>query len=995
MSEKNYTLEWLQNPEVFAINVVEAHSSHKTIDQKGNEIGKVSLNGEWDFAYWPRLNDVDLSLINPSQNLSSKIRVPAHMQLEGYGNPQYVNTQYPWDGKEKLVAPEIPQLNNPTGLYKKTFDYPTEFSGNGIHVIFHGAESAIYVWLNGEFIGYSEDSFTPSEFDLTKFMKKKNNVLHVLCVQFCSGSWLEDQDFWRFSGLFRDVELLDQPQVRIENVKIDQEFREDYLEVNLNIEVDIYAQKPCEIELLGEMKTDDMEISTRITLQAGKNHQKITLIVSSPRLWSAEEPNLYELHLSLFEQTRYLTGTCISVGLRKIEMLNKMMHINGKRIVFHGVNRHEFDYRLGRGIPREIMLQDVISMKKNNINAVRTSHYPNHPYFYELCDQYGLYVIDETNLETHGTWMVMGQLHPDTTYMVPKDKDEWRDAVLLRGKAMLERDKNHPSIVMWSCGNESNGGTVIRDLSRYFRTTDPSRLVHYEGIYFDRRFEDEISDFESQMYTTPAIVEEYLKSDPKKPFMLCEYAHAMGNSCGNLLEYVDLGRKYPMYQGGFIWDYVDQGLVKMNSDGEESIAIGGEFGDRPTDAYFCGNGLLFADRTESPKMEEVKYVYQPVQITFKSYSIIIKNEQLFADTSKMNFQWTISENGIALLTGNFQLEVKPGETMTYEIIERLPKTGDEQILTCVMKLDQDTLWANKGYEVAYGQTILEERIISEDSLIPATLIDCDNNVGIEMSHCKMMFSKQIGKLISIKKDNQELLQSPISPDFWRALTDNDQANENVLNWPQWKIASLYQKCIEIKVVGHKIYAKYQMPTSIIQSCQLIYSFYANDTVKIQMQIKGDAMDVPCYGLTFEMPKSYQELSWYGNIQRESYKDRSTGKRIGLGESTVWEQYVPYINPQECGNKTDLREMTLQDIHGTGLLIHRDLPFEGSALPYTSHELENAKFINQLPPYKKTVVGIYGEKAGVGGDNTWGAPIHEAYKICNRNLLAMDISLTVI
>lgn len=994
MAEKEFSLKWLENPEVFSVNCVKAHSDHKTMNEEKIESGKISLNGTWDFEYWKNIQSVDLSFIEENKELSSKIKVPAHIQLEGYGIPQYVNTQYPWDGKEKLVPPNIPKNENPVGLYKKEFDYPKEFTGNGAHIVFHGAESAIYVWLNGDFIGYSEDSFTPAEFDLTKSIKKEKNILHVLCVQFSSGSWLEDQDFWRFSGLFRDVDLIDIPDIRIQDMLVEQEIDKKHLLADVKVTLFIDSKIECDIKIVAEIKKEKQTKEIDVFLKKENNKIELSFSIQKPLLWSAEQPNLYELRISIMEKGKYITGTILNLGLRYLEMKNKMMHINGKRIVFKGVNRHDFDSRNGRVISKEIMESDIISMKRNNINAVRTAHYPNNSYFYELCDVYGLYVIDETNLETHGTWMIHGVATTDPTNIVPKDKDEWREAVINRGRAMLERDKNHPSIIMWSCGNESNGGTVIRDLSAYFHSTDKERFVQYEGVFFDRRFE-EISDVESQMYTKPKEVEKYLKENPEKPFIHCEYAHAMGNSCGNLKKYTDLARKYPMYQGGFIWDFIDQGLINKDADGKEYIATGGEFGDRPTDAYFCGNGLLFANRKETPKMEEVKFVYQPVTFAIEGKKILIKNEQIFESTKDMLFEWTLCENGLEVFSGKFKLDILPEEQAEYIIPVNILKSNEELVLTCEMLLQEDKKWALKNYVIAYGSEVIKEKEKRIELLEPAKMIDCDNNIGIEMENSKMIFSRQIGKIISIKKNGKEFLKTPIAPDFWRALTDNDKANTNVINWAQWKIASIYQGCSKIELNGNEITAIYNMPTNPITTCKVVYTFYKNDTVQLKTIIIGDTKGIPCYGFNFQMPKKYSELRWYGNTQIESYKDRSYGKKIGIKEATVNEQYIPYIDPQECGNKTDIRKIEIKDIDGNGIKIHANLPFEASALPYTSHELENANSIVELPPYKKTVIGIYGEKAGVGGDDTWGAPVHDEFMISSEEPLEMEVLITVL
>ncbi len=1011
-----FSFSWLNNPEIFSVRQIAPHTLLKHFDCNHKEIGKLSMNGEWEFAYFQNLKEFDFSLIDLNLPLKDRILVPAHMQLEGYGIPQYVNLQYPWDGKEKLVPPAVPEEENPIGLYRKVFDYPKEFSKEGIRICFHGAESAIAVWLNGKFVGYAEDTFTPSEFDLTPYINEKQNTLHVVCFHYCSGSWLEDQDFWRFSGLFREVELLDVKPCQIMDLDTIQDFSEDLKEVNLTITASIYSKLTQNINLriailskeTGNLFSSGAIISEqKINLLVGEQQIVVELPIKNPLLWSAETPNLYEMRMELTNQEELLDATELNLGMRKTEIKDRILLVNGKRIVFRGVNRHEFDWENGRALSKEVMLQDVLHMKKNNINAVRTSHYPNHPYFYELCDQYGLYVIDETNLETHGTWQI--PVPEDKLYILPKDREEWKQAVLSRGKAMLERDKNHASIIMWSCGNESNGGTVLRDLTRYFHERDPRRTVQYESIHYDRRFE-ETSDVESRMYSKIEEVKEYLETHAKKPYIHCEYAHAMGNSCGNLKKYTDLARKYPMYQGGFIWDYVDQGLKKMDPNGNFYVAVGGAFGDRPTDGYFSGNGLLFANRSDSPKLEEVRYIYQPVVFSFQEDGTVeIRNEFSFASTGDFVFEWILSEAGTPRTSGTFQLDIPSGESSNYNVMEGLAEewemhmkaSQNEWILSVHMLTKHLTDWAEPGHLVAYGQFLIQkgktyEELLMQnnsDSCVPI-MIDADNNVGIKMEHAHVLISRAHGKILSIRKNGNELLETPICPDFWRALTNNDQANENMGNWAQWKIASQFQKCINVKLDGTKVHVHYQMPTVPVTDCLVTYEFFYHDQIKISMEVHGAENGIPKYGFSIRMPKEFSQIAWYGNTQQESYADRSYGKYINLAKSTVLKQYIPYIEPQECGNKTDLRWLEVTNMQGSGLRFHSNQTFEGSAIPYTSHELEAADFTYELPPYVKTVLGVYSAQAGVGGDDTWGAPVHKEFLIDSKKTLEMEIFMEV-
>lgn len=483
-----------------------------------------------------------------------------------------------------------------------------------------------------------------------------------MVVKFCSGSWLEDQDFWRFSGIFRDVYLYTTPKTHISDMFIHTNLKDNYKNSDLNIEVNIKGELNSVIK--ASLFDSNGKIVTEIIEDV--NNEKLMLYseVKDIKLWSAEEPNLYTLIIEIIKNGQVLEVVKQKIGFRSFEMINNVMYINGKRIVFKGVNRHEFSCYTGRCLSREEMIWDIKTMKKNNINAVRTSHYPNQSEFYDLCDEYGLYVIDETNLESHGTWQGAGKIN--TKHIVPDSKLEWRECVLDRAKSMLERDKNHPSILIWSCGNESFGGENIYLMSEYFRNRDTSRLVHYEGVFNDRRFNDS-SDMESRMYAKVTDIEEYLNNNPEKPFILCEYTHAMGNSNGGMHKYIELEEKYPMYQGGFIWDFIDQGLMTKDIYGEDYIAFGGDFDDRPTDYNFCVNGIVYADRKESPKMQEVKFNYQNIKIDVNFNKAIIKNDNLFINLNRYDFIWEHLQDGKVIEAGKLDVSVEPGNKIEIKL----------------------------------------------------------------------------------------------------------------------------------------------------------------------------------------------------------------------------------------------------------------------------------------------------------------------------------------
>lgn len=993
-----FSLSWLTDPNVFQVNRLEPHSDHKIIDEKGRDVKPLYLNGQWNFKYYDNLEEVDFSFIHDKNLCVDSITVPGHIQLQGYGKPQYVNTMYPWDGHEKIIAPEIPQKFNPVGIYSTEFDLPEDYIHKGVRISFQGVESCFYLWLNGQFIGYSENTFCPAEFDLTHAVKNKGNYISVMVVRFCSGSWLEDQDFWRFSGIFRDVYLYSVTSVFIEDVELQPLLNDNFDKGTLKAKVKLACkeEKRVKLRLLLGLKETFLEVNTEGNTEEGGNIELSATIIK-PLLWSAEEPNLYQVKViaEAAETGEFITGARADIGFRRFEMKDKIMCLNGKRIVFRGINRHEFHYKKGRAVDVEDIEKDIKLIKRNNFNAIRTSHYPNSTEFYGLCDKYGLYVIDETNLETHGTWMVMGKVCNGEN-VVPGDKVQWQGAVLDRGRAMVEREKNHPSILMWSCGNESHGGSVIKNLSEWFRSRDPYRLVHYEGIFFDRRF-NETSDVESRMYTKSQDIENYLKNHPQKPFILCEYAHAMGNSFGGVQKYTELEEKYPMYQGGFIWDFKDQGLLTETEDGRRYLAVGGDFEDRSNDRYFCGNGLFFADGTPTPKLQEAKVLYSPVKIQCEENKITVKNRNLFKDTSDYEFLWCIKNNGKILQQGTFHLCVEPQESKTVELnLEKITSEG-ETILQCSMVQKEDTLWAEKGFEVAFGQGISKAYEFLKPGEMPAQVIHGDCNIGIKMASSFAMISKSSGKLISLKSNKSELIKVPLSPDFWRAPTDNDLGNMSNFHWAQWKLASLYQQCekIEVDEKNSIVTAYFIMPTNPVTRCKVSYTFYEADTIKVDMSLSEAMGDVPCAGLTFKMPQKFKKLQWYGNSQEEAYCDRENGSRIDLCEGNVREQYVPYLNPQECGNKTQLRYFTLIDEDGNGLKITSNKPFEASALPYTSHEIEEASNILHLPPSNnEVVVSAYAAKCGVGGDDSWGALVHDEYLVSLEKGINFTLYLSV-
>ncbi|KKK38675.1 beta-galactosidase [Mesobacillus campisalis] len=984
---KTPSLDWLSDVSVFAVNRLPAHSDHKYYEtmeeaKSGTDMKlRHSLNGSWKFSYSVNPATRPEHFYQTEFNCSgwNEITVPGHIQLQGYGKPQYVNVQYPWDGVEHLRPPEIPQEQNPVGSYVKMFSVPKHMQDKPLYISFQGVECAFYVWLNGEFIGYSEDSFTPSEFELTPFLKEGENKLAVEVYQRSTGSWLEDQDFWRFSGIFRDVYLYTVPEIHVADLFVTTDLDDAFTKGTLHGELKLAGGTP------GRITAELQDAGGRVVASQDAVSGSLALELDDPELWSAENPYLYTLYLSIYNESGNLVEVVPQrVGFRKFELKNKIMHLNGKRIVFKGVNRHEFNCRTGRSITKEDMLWDIKTMKQHNINAVRTSHYPNDSLWYELCDEYGLYVIDEMNLETHGTWQKMGVVEP--SWNIPGNKPEWQEIVLDRAVSMFERDKNHPSILIWSCGNESYAGEVILEATRYFHSVDPGRLVHYEGVFHNRDY-NEISDMESRMYAKPADIENYLNKNPDKPYISCEYIHAMGNSLGGMYKYTDLEKKYPMYQGGFIWDYIDQTLLKKDRYGNEFMAYGGDFDDRPNNDSFCANGIVTADRKLSPKMQEVKYLYQNFKLDVDREGVSVTNDSLFEDTSGYELEYALFLEGVEKFRGTLELEVEPlGEGRAeFDWPDDFASEAGEYVIHAAFKKKEATLWSEPGHEVAFGQYVFEvEKTVEAPASVggPLRVVEGDFNIGVHGSDFSILFSKQFGSLVSVKYSGREMIAAPPAPLFWRATTDNDKGYDQSFTSGMWLAASLGRKCVDIELIEGDAEASVTFAYK--------FSFHPDVEVKTRYTVQGDGSiivkstyhgaenlpQMPLFGVSFKVPADYDQLEWYAMGPEENYSDRSMGARLGIFENSVAENLFPYIVPQESGNHTGVRRVNLTNVLGQGIKLSSvGEPLECNFSPYTAFELENAQHPFELPNVHYTVVTVAGRQMGVGGDDSWGAPVH--------------------
>ena len=687
------------------------------------------------------------------------------------------------------------------------------------------------------------------------------------------------------------------------------------------------------------------------------------------------------------------------MGFRRFELKDRLMCLNGKRVVFRGINRHEFNVRRGRSITKEDMMWDIRFMKRHNINAVRTCHYPDQSLWYELCDEYGIYLIDEANLESHGSWQKMGACEP--SWNVPGNLPEWKNCVVDRARSMLERDKNHPSILIWSCGNESYAGEDILAMSEFYKERDPSRLVHYEGVFWNREY-DRTSDMESRMYAKPWEVAEYLEKDPKKPFILCEYMHAMGNSLGGMKKYTDLEDKYAMYQGGFIWDYIDQSLMKKDTYGREHMTYGGDFGDRPTDYSFCGNGIVYGDRTISPKAQEVKYLYQDIRLIPDSKGVSIENRRLFTDTSDLEFVYTVLKNGEPVYQKSFEAWVKPLDT-GYESVPVPDFTEPgEYVFQVSALLKSDALWADSGYETAFGEAVSVIEGHKEKCCgLPLKVIHGDVNIGVMGEGFRILFSRQEGSIVSLVYDGNEWIGRPMMPVYWRATTDNDKGNKFSVTSSVWYGAGKFpyysnENCeVEEKEGSIKVTYTYELTTVPKASAEVTYEVNGRGTIHVKAVFRGKKglPELPAFGMRLITPETAKKFTWYGRGPEENYCDRNEGARLGIYEDTPDNNLSRYLVPQECGNRTGVRWLKVSDMDGHSIsFCASGQVFDASVLPYTAEELEAATHREELPVPRYTVVNILGAMRGVGGDDSWGAPVHQEYCISGEEELVTEFTI---
>lgn len=1005
--------EWDANPRVFQVNrepararlVPYANASAALRGDMEKSPYFRSLNGSWRF-HWaknPEARPVGFEKPEYEDGGWDRIKVPSNWEIEGYPEPIYLNIAYPWTGYEEPEPPQIPKEFNPVGSYRHSFTVPRDWSGRRTLISFQGVKSAFFVWVNGERVGYSEDSYTPAEFDITEYVRAGENSLAVEVYRWSDGSWLEDQDMIDLSGIFRDVYVYAIPQVHVQDLFVVTDLDADYRDAVLSVTTTVrnrgtaQAGKHRVEAVLYDAKGRrvlDRALTGEVTPGAGDAEgAKLTLKaeVRAPALWSAEDPNLYTVVVTLTDaKGKVVDVQRAGTGFREVVAGPGKFTVNGKPITLCGTNRHESDPEDGQAVGEARMVEDVRLMKQHNINAVRTSHYPNHPRWLELCDEYGLYVIGETNLETHGV--------RDT---VPASLPEWTDACLDRIHSMVERDKNHPSVIVWSLGNEAGEGSNFQAMADWARARDSSRPIHYEGM-------NAAADVHSEMYTKPADVEAYGKSGKETPFMLCEYAHAMGNSNGNLKEYWDIIDRYPNLHGAFVWDWVDQ-TIRLPVPGDRKhtyLSYGGDWkAGYPTDANFCCNGLVAGDRTPHPGLLELKKVYQPVTVTGGSDlakgTVKVANKHLFSTLDAYELRWEVTRDGHRVQDGRLAApKVAPGEEGTVRLPVRAPASGTagaEYWLNVSFVLKSDTRWAKAGHTVAAEQLALDWGTPAPSgpsgAELPALSVK-ETDAGVEVTGrgVEAVLSKKTGTLSSYKVKGRLLLSAGPVPNFWRGPTDNDIGRNAQNDLRTWRDAGADRKVTSVKTeqphAGEvSVEVVCTLPTSpTAATWTTTFTFRGDGEIRVRHSLEApDGLpDIPVVGALLTVPKGFEQLDWYGRGPQENYWDRHTGAFVGRYRSTVDGQVAPYVRPEQMGNMTDVRTFALSDRSGTGLLVSadpatKDEPLlETSALHYSPFDLEGPKHAYELKRRDETVLGVNHRQMGVGGNDSWGAPPLEQY-----------------
>ena len=992
--------EWNGKPRIFGVNVLNPHVTsmpYTTVEEavKGDRHASEwyqTLSGKWKFYHVEKPSQRNNDFYKDNYDVSGwdEIPVPSSWQLLGYDHPIYTNVVYPWAQNNRVSAPGAPTDFNPVGHYRRTFTVPEKWDGKRIRLHFEGVESAYYVWVNGNYVGYSEDSFTGHEFDINKYLRKGENNISVQVFRWCDGSWLEDQDFIRLSGIMRDVYIYAVPTVHIQDFQIDATLTNNYTDGLLKTTAWIYnstssasGDYTVELSLYNDKGTEVIAPSVQRVSgisAGGEKSVHFELPLTKPDRWSAETPNLYSAVLVIKDGSgKVIQVESNKIGFRKVEIKKEngapRLLVNGMPVKFHGVNRHELDPDNGRAVNYDRMEQDIILMKKFNINALRTSHYPNNPYMYELCDKYGIYVIDEANVESHGA-----------NNELPKNSDDWRAPAVDRLTTMVQRDKNHPSIILWSLGNEAGNGNVFASERERAHQIDSTRYVHYEG-------DNNNADVMSQMYWGYDYINGY--NDANKPVMLCEYEHAMGNSVGDLQEYMDAFYRNPRAFGGFIWDFIDQGL---HHKGTPYWEFGGMWGDWQNDDNFCANGLVFPDRAIQPEMWEVKYQYSQLRVKNVDAAkgkIEIESRYLFKNLGDfLDAFWEIRENGKVIKSGKLDgSQMNIGPLQKKEVTIDMPKIettiGAEYHLDIDFRLKKDELWAKAGHSVGHEQFGIDLGQLWSTEVDVSTMdgarVSRVSGVVIEGTDFKITFDEKSGTLASYVLDGDTIIKNGGIPNFWRAPTDNDKGFNMERGHGEWRSASkkrnVTSEVKEVSAQETQVTFNFSFPDVGSSKMKLTYYVYGSGDIVVDYTFNPDGSKsyIPNVGTIFTVPEGYEKVRWFGRGPDENYLGRNRGSFMGLYSTLADSMTVKYMEIGETGQRTDVKWATLtNEKSGKGLMIVGNPRMEFSAQHYTPEQLTDVKLPWELKRNKDITLRVDLHQMGLGGINSWGAEPLDAY-----------------
>lgn len=1018
MFKVNGLNDW-ENPEMVGINKLPGHSNTVPFDSVAAALAGdrtaspyyQSLNGRWQFHLAPNPDTLPTGFESTEFDSSgwAEINVPGNWTTQGFDKPIYTNVKMPIPN----TPPFVPKEDNPTGLYKQSFSVPEAWNGRQIFIHFGGVESAFYLWINGQAVGYSQGSRLPAEFDITDFVQSGDNELTAMVIRWSDASWLEDQDHWWMAGIYRDVYLYSTSNVQIFDYTVRTDLDDDFQDATLNVKAQI-TKRDGDFDMDGyrvkmhlfdayEQPVFDPVVGAFYENERMLTHSHMETKVTNPLKWSAEHPNLYTLVLALHDkQGNFIEAVRHRIGFRRIEIVGRELLINGKAVLMKGVNRHEHDEIHGKTISEESMLADIHVMKRFNINSVRTAHYPNCERWYELCDEYGLYVIDEANIETHA---VYNRLCHD-----PK----WATAWLERGMRMVQRDKNYACIFSWSLGNESGYGPNHDLLAGWIRYTDPTRVLHYEGAVSRGEggltwFEGYLStDLVCPMYPSVEWIVDYA-NDPKgdRPLIMCEYSHAMGNSNGNLKEYWDAIKNLHGLQGGFIWDWVDQGLLLTDENGVNYWGYGGDFGDEINDVNFCINGLIFPDRTPHPAMWEFKKLIQPIDVNgvdLLAGQIEIVNGQNFSGMAGINGRFELTHNGNIIQLGDIDLpEIEAGSSAIVTLPLDAPTLAPADEVHLVVRFAQanDTRWAEAGHEIAWEQFAMPYPVTEEapatDEAPALTLEQAGGMAVITGQGFQLTFNRATGTISDWQIGETNLIDSGPTLNAWRCPTDNDGfkfaedwRDKDFYHWREMGLDKLQntvesvqiqQTAVnEIKINVATITDSAQAPDAFLHQQTLTIS--GDGSVEIENMVKTelDLVNLPRVGLQLRLPAGFENFSWFGRGPQENYRDRKVGTAVGLYHSTVDEQYVPYIMPQSHGNKTDVRWVAVTNEAGVGLKVTADSNLmEASASHISDADLYQAHHTKDLTRLDETILSLDHVQSALGSASC-GPDMLDEYRI---------------